>query len=195
MPWPAIRSRLHFVFKTRPPPAQLEGYLKKLLLYLLLPITLAGIITAVSLIMVLFEQRLHDRRKRIADWWQRTLQKHPALAGKSKERAAARPTNYTKRRASGLKWREVGSTKPTQREQLRNDELAAALQRKTTFSRAEWNAFNIKGLRAEHCIQAGGSFFEPDDRGVCSTKKLVAYIMPVLLRLVFYSYPFVTCRL
>ena len=75
--------------------------------------------------------------------------------------------------ATGLKWRDVGSRRPPG-PKLKNGMLAEALQRKTVFSQEEWVSFGVQGLRADHFVKSGHSYFVPEtevaaaggDRGV-----------------------------
>jgi len=41
------------------------------------------------------------------------------------------------------------------------EDLAEALKGKTTFSRSEWNAFNITDLRTDHYVKVGENYFQP----------------------------------
>jgi len=65
--------------------------------------------------------------------------------------------------ASGMKWRNAGSEKPSKGEELTNERLAAALQQKTEFTQAEWDAFSITGLHVNHFVKSGESYFQPVD--------------------------------
>jgi len=71
--------------------------------------------------------------------------------------------------ASGLKWTNVGGTKPTGTEMPVNDDkpahqkLAKALEGKTEFTVAEWLAFGAIDLRMGHFIKAGDNYFKPAD--------------------------------
>ena len=62
--------------------------------------------------------------------------------------------------ASGLNWKkawqkaEGGGT-------LHNAALAEALKEKQEFTEEEWQAFNVGEVRMRHCINSGGSQFEP----------------------------------
>jgi Meckel syndrome type 1 protein len=71
-------------------------------------------------------------------------------------------------RPSGLKWRKIGSKKPSAGEELTNERLSAELgQRKggktVEFTQAEWASFGITGLRAHHFILASSqtAYFQP----------------------------------
>jgi hypothetical protein len=63
----------------------------------------------------------------------------------------------------GFKWRKVGDEKPSQGEELINERLAAALEKSTEFTRTEWEAFDITGLRTDHFVKSGASYFQPAD--------------------------------
>jgi hypothetical protein len=63
--------------------------------------------------------------------------------------------------ASGLQWKENGSTKPTQGRELSNSKLANALMSTTTFTQEEWQSFGIHRLRLVDFIRSGDSYFKP----------------------------------
>ena len=72
--------------------------------------------------------------------------------------------------ASGLKWRNIGTTKPVVgTEMVVNDKspahkrLADALEGKTEFTVDEWLAFGTMDLRMGHYIKAGDTYFQPTD--------------------------------
>ena len=62
----------------------------------------------------------------------------------------------------GLRWKNVGSTVPTNGKELTNNDFASLLQSRTAFTREEWDVFGIKDLRTEHFIKSGTSYFRPD---------------------------------
>ena len=62
--------------------------------------------------------------------------------------------------ASGLKWLNLGPCLPDGN-RLTNAKLAAALERQSTFTKAEWNEFGITDLRCDHFILVGNSAFRP----------------------------------
>ena len=66
-------------------------------------------------------------------------------------------------KALGLKWKSIGSTKPTNGEELTNSELASALESKTTFTQDEFDAFGITDLDSNVFIESGASYFQPDE--------------------------------
>ena len=70
-----------------------------------------------------------------------------------------------RRSPSGLKWINVGTAKPEKGTPLvHNERLAEALKRHPTeFNKQEWEAFCITGLRLNHFIKSGDSYFKPDD--------------------------------
>jgi len=71
----------------------------------------------------------------------------------------------------GLKWRNLGATKPTSGLLFQNTVLANALATKTEFSKEEWAAFGIPDLNIDNFIKSGLSFFKP--AGGC-TREFVA---------------------
>jgi hypothetical protein len=64
-------------------------------------------------------------------------------------------------RASGLKWTNVGCTKPTFGRELNKPELAHTLTEKTDFKQKEWDEFEISMLRYDDFIQVGECYFKP----------------------------------
>jgi hypothetical protein len=64
-----------------------------------------------------------------------------------------------------LRGRKVGDEKPSQGDELSNERLAVALETSTEFTRTEWEAFGITGLRTDHFIKSksGASYFQPAD--------------------------------
>uniref|UniRef100_A0A7S4HDF0 Uncharacterized protein n=2 Tax=Prymnesium polylepis TaxID=72548 RepID=A0A7S4HDF0_9EUKA len=64
--------------------------------------------------------------------------------------------------ASGLRWKNVGTEKPAGLEELSNEKLADALNRKTDFTQEEWNEFRVRNLRMSHVIlSSDGFYFRP----------------------------------
>ena len=55
----------------------------------------------------------------------------------------------------------IGETPPNGGEELKNEKLAKALKSHTTFTRTEWEAFDIKELRPSHYCKAGTKIFSP----------------------------------
>ena len=64
--------------------------------------------------------------------------------------------------ASGLKWRNAGTTEPDEGTPVKNDPLAKALKKKAEFTKEELEDFGIKDLRSDHYIESGDSYFTPD---------------------------------
>jgi hypothetical protein len=63
----------------------------------------------------------------------------------------------------GLRWTNVGSTRPKTGRQLKNNKLASALCNQMRFSRAELELFGVIGeLRRCHYVKAGTSYFRPE---------------------------------
>ena len=67
-------------------------------------------------------------------------------------------------RASGLKWKAVGATRPADGEDLSLPGLAAALASKTEFLPDEWASFGVRDLRMNHYVEAGSCYFQPAGR-------------------------------
>lgn len=70
--------------------------------------------------------------------------------------------------SSGLKWRNIGSNKPSTGTLLRNSDLASGLASMTEFTPDEWeftqdawDKFGITGLRTDHYIESNKSYFRP----------------------------------
>jgi hypothetical protein len=66
------------------------------------------------------------------------------------------------RSLSGLKWKETGSDKPSGTE-IKNESLAAALQKKVEFKKEEWEDFQVADLSSDSYIKAGNCYFTPAD--------------------------------
>ena len=67
---------------------------------------------------------------------------------------------------SGLKWRNIGATKPAQGRELLSTtytQLVAALKSKVEFTGQEWAGFGITDLRIDDFIKSGDSYFAPDE--------------------------------
>jgi len=80
------------------------------------------------------------------------------------------PDNAANNAASGLKWTNVGGTKPSSGEEMvvdannpAHEKLAKKLGEKTEFTVEEWLAFGTIDLRMGHYIKAGDNYFKPTD--------------------------------
>lgn len=62
---------------------------------------------------------------------------------------------------SGLKWQNIGASRPSEGRQLTSPKLAAALQTKLEFTQEEWDTFGIPHVHEDDFIRAGSSFFKP----------------------------------
>ena len=69
----------------------------------------------------------------------------------------------------GLRWLSIGPTAPAEGKELIHDALAEALRQKDpfspVFSQEEWDAFGITGVRSNHYVKSGTSFFQPERPG------------------------------
>ena len=89
------------------------------------------------------------------------------LRDESRRERAAKATDaglkWTIDGASGLKWKNVGATKPAQGRELDNPGLSNALRSKTEFKTEQdiraWKSFNIADLRSTDFIRSGTSYF------------------------------------
>ena len=63
--------------------------------------------------------------------------------------------------ALGLKWQNVGSSKPAMGQELEHQQLCEALGDKTEFTQHEWDGFNITNLREDHFVKSGDNYFKP----------------------------------
>jgi hypothetical protein len=68
-----------------------------------------------------------------------------------------------RRRFVGLKWKEVGSKKPSTGTEFNNGPLAAALQKQVEFTKEEWERFQVADLSSDSYIKAGDRYFKPAD--------------------------------
>jgi hypothetical protein len=60
----------------------------------------------------------------------------------------------------GLKWKEVGSEKPSVGTEIKNDALAAALETQVEFTKDEWDKFQVADLSSDSYIRAGDCYFK-----------------------------------
>ena len=67
--------------------------------------------------------------------------------------------------ASGLKWVEIGTERPSEGEELEGeDQLENALTDTTELTLAEWEAFGIKHVRMDHFVAGRGRYYRPAKR-------------------------------
>ena len=85
---------------------------------------------------------------------------------------------------SGLTWKEIGVTQPSEGEELTNSGLSTALLSKTEFNQQEWEAFGISDLRVEHFIKSGISYFKAAGWPMCYAWYKAGYLVnnPLALR-------------
>jgi len=86
--------------------------------------------------------------------------------------APDRLEGVTKTPRACVKWRKCGQRRPSKGAELTNVALAAALLRKTEFSREEWERFGIKGLRMGDFIKAGNEYFQTVPGGALDVRLL-----------------------
>jgi hypothetical protein len=63
--------------------------------------------------------------------------------------------------APGLKWKDVGSEKPSTGTEIENELLAAALQKQVEFKREEWKKIHAGKLSSDSYIKSGDRYFKP----------------------------------
>jgi len=70
-----------------------------------------------------------------------------------------------KNKATGLVWREAGSRRPAEGQEITNEALAKALLRKLQFTHPEWREFGLSDtLRKKHFIKGeSGTYYVPDE--------------------------------
>ena len=61
----------------------------------------------------------------------------------------------------GLKWEDIGTSKPSKGVELHNTALQLALTNKKEFTPQEFDLFQIIGLRSDSFIKCGNKFFRP----------------------------------
>jgi hypothetical protein len=66
-----------------------------------------------------------------------------------------------KKGTSGLKWTNVGTTKPSKGKELSNSALATALKTRTELTKQEFDVLRILDLRMDDFIMSGDSYFKP----------------------------------
>ena len=64
--------------------------------------------------------------------------------------------------ALGLKWKYVGSEKPSTGTEIENELLAAALQKQVEFKQDDWQNFHVVNLSSDSHIKSGDRYFKPD---------------------------------
>ena len=62
---------------------------------------------------------------------------------------------------SGLKWRNAGTTRPTQGRELDNHALSTALASKTELTPSQWESYGVNDLTHDDFIKVGSTFFKP----------------------------------
>ena len=62
----------------------------------------------------------------------------------------------------GLRWKEVGTEKPTNGTEIFNDRLAAALRSSTTFREEDWKEIGFADLSIDSFIKVGDKYLKPD---------------------------------
>ena len=69
-------------------------------------------------------------------------------------------------RPSGRKWTEIGTSRPSQGHELRNQKLSEALEKKTDFSKEDMAGFDAKDLLWDNFIRStfSGKYFRPAAR-------------------------------
>jgi hypothetical protein len=73
-------------------------------------------------------------------------------------------THPSDQTALGLKWKEAGSEKPSTGTEIKNELLAAALQKKVEFKKEEWEDFKVTDLSIDSYIKAVNRYFKPSDQ-------------------------------
>ena len=61
----------------------------------------------------------------------------------------------------GLKWKEVGATRPVSGDELTNPELSKALKRQKEFTKDKFDTFGVDWLSASDFIRVGDMYFQP----------------------------------
>jgi hypothetical protein len=66
-----------------------------------------------------------------------------------------------KKSTLGLKWKDAGHEQPSTGTEIKNELLAAALQKKVKFKKEEWEKIQVANLRSDSYIKAGNRYFIP----------------------------------
>lgn len=82
--------------------------------------------------------------------------------------------------ASGLKWNDIGTTRPDTGREIHNESLSLALRAKTAFSQEEWDTFSITYMYFEDFVKSSDKYFRPTQTHVHS--KAFALLNPKLSR-------------
>ncbi len=105
--------------------------------------------------------------QRLAEAWQRSAQqvnKKIKEEREDKEGGDEGGDGGAVLRASltlGLKWKEAGYQKPSTGTEIKNELLAAALQRKVEFQKEELEKFQVANLSSDSYIKVGHRYFKP----------------------------------
>ncbi len=66
-----------------------------------------------------------------------------------------------KKSTLGLKWKDAGHEQPSTGTEIKNELLAAALQKRVKFKKEEWEKIQVANLRSDSYIKAGNRYFIP----------------------------------
>jgi len=67
--------------------------------------------------------------------------------------------------ASGLRWRNIGTTRPTEGNELTSSTLSTILMTRRYLTAEEWGGLDMPAPRTDDFIKAGNFYFTPDDIG------------------------------
>jgi len=73
---------------------------------------------------------------------------------------------------SGLQWEEISLSMPATGTRITGAKLAAALQTKLAFAKAEYDTFSISKLSRVSYVEAGASYFKPVDGGAAVRRQM-----------------------
>lgn len=94
-----------------------------------------------------------------------SVQEGNAAEGCSREEESPeRPANgapSSQAAASGLRWKNIGASRPVEGRELENSQLADALQTKTEFTPDEWDNFEIANVRENDFVKSRNNYFMP----------------------------------
>ena len=89
-----------------------------------------------------------------------------AWASRRTSLVAPLPVHEQMNATLGLHWRKTGTTPPAKGQELVNEALATALQKKNNFSPEEWEEFGVQFLHRDHYItRVTSTFSQP----LCAT--------------------------
>ena len=77
----------------------------------------------------------------------------------------------------GSQWEEIGSSVPTTGTEITNAMLAAALQTKLEFAKADYDTLSISNVSRSSYVKARASYFQPVDGGAAAKREVCQAVL------------------